>query len=510
MRAIWRIKFQTTIHFFYILVVMLSLVYATAWADVDCTGFKTSVNTAKSKLDSNKDLNLIEKIKLEVADAQKALDECNLLALRGKEDERKSCDAKEKDINTSIQKLKETCGSYTKATSEGTAEDKACYNRFKACLRPATSNSDSVAQFASIFGVSRSGNSKENCTLTPGDFRQSKRDTESELKTLGKDVREVEKEAETIQKDYNTAVRKLQESLIKEQEEFEKRQAEMEENEQAQEEAALKADRSAANQLADLGFKRMELRNKIAQARDEVQGQLIVSGIGITHSECLQQVKEYKAKIAGPGAGRTSHAEQLISMGSKLKGMLQARFNACMEVQDLKRKTLADNFTRTVQTIAAQLDEVERQIGEIENEMRQSGNKREERAMKLTEKKDKDLKMAQQKTAALQAELTDENKTLQSRMQTSNRRLSELKQEQNMKNSELVALGSQPTTGKSDKSVKNLVDDYNLHLSQVQQFVDDQSCCPEGSTATSYRRPACAASKKAKAQGGLNTRRGSN
>ena len=439
---------KTVVRFVYILVIALTLVYATAYAEDKSppTGQQLILGTSDG------------------CEVGTTGNDCRL---------KKDCASSKKDLIEKITDMDKVCT----VSGSGSNFKTSCAQKYKECLGSPTTVAQSDDIWAQLLGKPKTQIVK-NCDIKPRDYFTQNKDLTSQIKGLDKDIKQLQDEDTKLDEDYQGKIVKLQEAFAKEQEDLEKLQEEAQNKNMEDEKAALEQDQKSAKDLLQLESNKMSLRNKLNDATRTAQTELLGVSEQIAQGDCIRQVKKFKQENAA--SLKFNSAAGLIGTSNKVREELQSRFDACMEIMRVRRETISAKLTETVATVNAELQNIETNIQQIQESQKQSQVQRQQRIQLMADKKEKAIKRSVQKTQQLQAQLTQEGELLKKRHATNGQAQLDAKQAKTKLNAQLLSLG--PDGGNDISGDKSLNDDIRTYDKYTKAFADFNSICCNGQT----------------------------
>ena len=440
---------KTVVRFVYILVIALTLVYATAYAK-DTPAAKDAPSRSESTKSGS--------------EAREDRDRD-----RYGRSEKELCRDQANKVDDARKKVSQSCGQPTE-----------CAKKMKACLGTPSTSADTADIFAKMLGKEVS-DVRQNCTDTPSSYESKRKSFQDKIEGLGKEIRGLEKDDADIDERYQEKVVKLQEAFAKEQKDLESLQEEIDSKNMEEEKNALDEDQKAAANLSKLMEAKMQLRNELSTATVKAQSAMIEASEEISRGDCIAQVKKFKKEMKSGDSNRSSSAGDLIGSGNTLRKQLETRFNACMEIMTLRRKEIGRELSEKVAAISFKMDENAQQIQQLEDYNKKSAEQREKRAQLMVDKKQKAIKASVQKTQQIQGQLAQEGELAKKKHATIQKAIVETSTYRNKANGELIGLGTMDssTTANNDSSVKSATGDWIDYATLASNYGNDTSCCPE-------------------------------
>ncbi len=438
---------KTVVRFVYILVIALTLVYATAYAEPAAPANKPAGNSTAP------------------APGYQILPPGGYPIYTESPEQR--CSKLKDELKTVRKKVSETCG-----------EPKECARKMKACLGAPQTSQDAAAIMAQIFGKSTS-EVRQNCTDTPSSYESKRKSYQDKIESLGKEIRSLEKDDADIDERYQEKVVKLQEAFAKEQKDLETLQEEIDSKNMEEEKNALDEDQKAAANLSKLMEAKMQLRNELSTATVKAQSAMIEASEEISRGDCIAQVKKFKKEMKSGESTRASSAGDLIGSGNSLRKQLETRFNACMEIMTLRRKEIGRELSEKVAAISFKMDENAQQIQQLEDYNKKSAEQREKRAQLMVDKKQKAIKASVQKTQQIQGQLAQEGELAKKKHASVQKAQGEVNQFRNKANTDLISLGiMDPAKGSSSDTDtnKDVAAAYELGTLE-NEYTKTAECC---------------------------------
>ncbi len=404
-----------------------------------------------------------------------------------------TCTAQEDRLRENMKEMGQVCSIDEKSLGVKKDEDgkpiskpinKQCAQKYKDCIGSPTTPVEGTQVLAKLFGQS-SQEVRKNCDLKASDYNQQKRDAKSDIKALGKEIKDYEDEDAKVDSDYQKEIKDLQEAFAAEQKSLDDLQEDIDNKNMEEERAALDEDQKAAKNLSQLIQTKMELRNDLSTATVKAQAAMLEASDEISRGDCIRQVKKFKAE--NPISKNAKSAGDLIGGANSLRKQLEARFDACMEIMYIRRQEISRELSEKVAAISFKLDETAKQIQQLEDFNKQSTEQRAKRAQLMVDKKEKAIKASIQKTQQIQAELNQAGEMAKKKHASIKKALMDTSQARNLANADLIGLGAENRSlSGSDKSTREVIRTYNTYVENFKEYGDSQ-CCPNGSLCSSAK-----------------------
>ena len=470
-------NFKAVVRFIYIIIIALTLAYATAYAADKKKASAEPAGSSTSSYMPAPGYSVCAGLK------DQALYEC-ISASKEAESRGGNCEAQKQKLRENMEEMGKVCSLDSLGEANSSGNNGKCAQKYKDCLKTPTTQAAANGVLAQIFSTPTI-ELKRNCIEKPSSYFSRRKEIEDKIESLGKDIRNLEKEDSEIDRDYQKEIKALQEEFAKEQKDLDNLQEEIDDKNMEEERAALDEDQKAAKNLSQLLQSKMELRNDLSTATVKAQGAMLEASDEISRGDCIRQVKKFKAENAP--ALKAKSAGDLIGGANSIKKQLEARFDACMQIMTLRRQEIGRELSEKVAAITFKLDENARQIQQLEDFNKQSSQQREKRTQLMADKKQKAIKASVQKTQQIQAQLVQEGEMAKKKHASTQRALLDTTQMKNKMNAKLISLGAQDDSqsSSSDKSTMDEIKTYNTYVINFKNF-NESSCCSKDGARDSF------------------------
>lgn len=471
-------KYQSVIKVLYMLIILSSLVYATAWADgqvistaSDCSKvFELQYKDATNKAEKEAALAEFRTCRKNLEDHQlKVASTGDTKALR------ELCEKSEKTIENAIKAYQNACGRMD-TESDGTLKaSRSCNSRALEKCAGGEDYMGSMANFGSVIGMQRSDLAAK-CDLTRKDYFSRKDTLNKDIRELNKDIKGEAKELADIEQKKNDAIQKAMDRMKEQKKEFEKYKESLDDSLQKAQEDSQRAEIQAANQIQQLTiFKdkaREDLHREMAQANDK----LIDVSEETANSECMRQAKAMYDDLNKMRSKKAGSLEGSMKGSSELKRALNNKFNSCIQKYDIARQEAQRRIQQLPEQKRKEIEVYDAQIAQAELQLKKIQVDRINFIAKLDTKKQQALVEAMQSASEANAQLMQAQQ--QARTETLGVGQNMLKNQMllNAKFGELNTLGAEPNGGTSDKSVYEWAREFNAAKIELKSFSSGPCC----------------------------------
>ncbi len=478
-------KYQTVIKFLYMLLILSSLVYATAWATTTTESpYKTHLDTICNNADRLKQVH--------DGDYKKCIEYAKTL-LGGNEENKanaESCKKTEEKINEALKAYQAACGAMDMDSDGNLRANRSCNEKTLEKCVAGKDAVDALTVGANLMGMPREA-TERNCTLSSKDYFQRKDSLNRDIRDINKEIKSEAERLAEIEEKKNEGIQKIYEDLRNQKKEYDKYVEGLGDELQQREEAAQKREVQIATQMQQITILKERARENLYNKIDEANNRLIDVSEGMANEACMIEAKKLYRQLYGDGddskdppklRSRAS-LESAMRGGGELKKALDVKFRSCMQKYDIARQNAARTLSNLPEQTKSEIALYDKQLMDMEVELKKIQIDRVNTIAKLDSNKQKALIEAMQNTNEMNARLQQAQQDARNKTLAVGQNMLKNQMTLNQKFSELNTLGSEPLGGTNDKSVTTWVTEFNTAKKELSDFAKGP-CCPaeEGET----------------------------